>query len=813
MSTETATGPSVAERAYYSLQRARGIAVETDLRSYRNFIGKVRATNLRDVPDTELTEMGRRERGAGHGDTAQRFALVSEALRRVLGLEPYDEQLIAGYAMYQGKLAQMQTGEGKTLAAVFPACIRGWSGAGVHVLTANDYLARRDAEWMGPVYRLLSVSVAHIDAHSTEAERRGAYACDVTYLTVKEGGFDLLRDELSRDVTRLVRRGFACAIIDEADFILIDEARTPLVIAGSQHDDDIDPYVADRIARALVSGRDVTVDRCGRRCGLTASGVSRVERQLGYRTGPESSGMEYQSAMASVHVALHAHLLLHRDVDYIVRAGRVELVDEATGRIALDRRRPYGIQRALEVKEGVNPRTDGRVRGTITIHGYVSLYPQLSAMTATAVPVAAELCHQFGLATVVIPPHRTDRTMHYPDRVFTTHAAKKAALLSEIEEAHATGRPILIGTGTIAESRELAATLERRGVACRVLNASQNEREAELIARAGMLGSVTVATNMAGRGTDIKLGGASAAERRRVLSTGGLYVIGTRRHESVRTDNQLRGRAGRQGDPGSSRFFVSLEDDLVQRYAIRELLPPAYRPESGVLPDREITDRRVSRELERAQTIIQEQHATMRRTLRSYSAVVENQRLARYEIRQSALCDAVLPIEVERASESRLGQWRDRGLSARGRHLLIQVFLKHLDEFWADHLALVETTREGIHLQRLGKRDPLLVYLEQVSASFDTGLLAAYDSAVAAFEALPIAAFDPNQGPGCVAPGGTWTYTVGDDPLPAFRLSLVLPADAVGAVGSAAVSAVRFLVVEPAKRVRALLRRLISRGG
>ena len=489
-------------------------------------------------------------------------------------MRPFDVQVLAAIAMHQGKLAEMQTGEGKTLAAVLPAYLNALTGQGVHVLTFNDYLARRDAQWMGPLYRFLGLTVGAVQQGMSPADRRRAYACDVTYVTAKEAGFDYLRDHLCMAPEDLVHRPFHYAIVDEADSILIDEARVPLVIAGSVEARRVDPYQAAELVRSLDARRDFETDEFARNVHFTDSGLDRLESQL--RCG-DLHAAENLDLLTELSMALHAQVLLRREVDYIVRDGQIELVDEFTGRVAENRRWPDGLQAAVEAKEGVPLRPQGTIRGSITLQHFLRLYPKVCGMTATAQAAAAEFEEFYELAVVVIPPNRPCVRVDAEDTVFTHKEAKYAVLVAEIAAARGRGQPVLVGTASVGESEHLAARLAKAGIECRVLNARNDEQEAAIVAQAAMAGAVTISTNMAGRGTDIKLGGDPPDEREPVVARGGLYVIGTNRHESRRIDDQLRGRAGRQGDPGQSRFFISLEDDLMERYGIGDLLPQRYR--------------------------------------------------------------------------------------------------------------------------------------------------------------------------------------------------------------------------------------------
>lgn len=754
------------DRVSYALSTARGVSIHYDLKEYRSIVADIRAVDLSRLDDGALTrharEMRRRIAAGADSDSElpECFALVAAACSRALGFRPFDEQLVAGIVMHRGMLAQMQTGEGKTLSAVFPACLSAMQDAGTHILTANDYLAGRDARWMGPVYALLGLTVAAIGATTSAADRRQAYRADVTYLTAQEAGFDYLRDGMCYSAQQIVHRGMGMAIVDEADFILIDEARVPLVIAGAAEADEVSVATVDACVRGLRRGVDFTVDREARRILLQPSGHLQVEERLGVAGIHEERGAE---CFARVYAALHAHHLLNRDVDYVVKDGRIDLVDGFTGRRADRRQWPWGIQPALEAKEGVAIRPEGRVYGSITIQHLMSRYQKTAAMTATAVPSAAELSESYGLATVIIPTVMPLARVDQPDRVFATRDEKLRALVAEIAALHGHGRPILVGTGSVLESRELAAALGALGIASEVLNASNDEREAQIIAAAGRFGALTISTAMAGRGTDIRLSG-----DQRVIDAGGLYVIGTNRHESKRLDDQLRGRAGRQGEPGSSRFFISLEDPLFERYGVREFLPRGGDPH----------DPRVVREIDRAQSIIEGQNHSIRRTLAKYSLLVEMDRQDVRSLRDQALLHGVLPPEVEGALPN--PAVRSQALVA---------FLCLVDQFWADHLLLVEEVREGIHLERYAGRDPSLEYIRRVGRAFEDGM----EGVIAALvEACQKAWEDPEAlSPGRMGiriPASTWTYQIDDEAPIRFTL-------ASGALGAAALVAAPLVLV------------------
>jgi preprotein translocase subunit SecA len=712
---------------------------------------------------------------------ARAFALVREAARRTLALRPYDVQVLAALALHAGHVVEMQTGEGKTLAAVMPAYLNALGGRGVHVLTFNDYLARRDAEWMGPAYRLLGLTVGFVRGGMSVADRRLAYAADVTYVTAKEAGFDHLRDGLARDVADLVHRPFHLAIVDEADSLLVDEARVPLVIAGRT--EGRSSASAERLAelvRDLEPGRHFTLDEYGRSVELTEAGFQRVEDLLG--CGSLHTEANYV-LLTELSCALHARALLRRDADYIVREGRLELVDEFTGRVVDDRHWPDGLQAALEAKEGLRRRGDGQILGSITLQHFLSGYERLCGMTGTARDSARELHELYGLRVAVIPTHRPMIRRDHPDVVFTHRAAKETALVQEIRRAHATRRPVLVGTLTVEESERLAARLRAEGTPCAVLNARNDDEEARIIAEAGALDAVTISTNMAGRGTDIVLGGAHSPDQAAVVGLGGLYVLGTNRHESRRVDLQLRGRAGRQGDPGESRFFVSLEDDLLVRYGIDTLIPPRLLPPRQDAP---IDTPVVRREIARAQRIVEGQDFEIRRTLWRYAFAIEEQRRLVHDRRQALLRGDERPV-LWREDAVRYGSLVDAVGEEAVRHAETLVTLSHIDQGWREHLSFLADLREGIHLVRLGGDDPLHRFKVAASEAFRRMQDEVDDRIVAVLEDLraPDGRLDLGR-LGLTSPAATWTYLINDDPFRHQLGSLLTgPGHASFAVGAA----------------------------
>jgi preprotein translocase subunit SecA len=648
----------------------------------------------------------------------------------------------------------MATGEGKTLTAAIAAYGHVRRGNGpVHVLTVNDYLARRDAEWMAPVYELLGLSVAWVTETCTPQQRREAYAKDVTYVSVSEAGFDYLRDRLVMDVADRVQSELRTAIVDEADSILIDEARVPLVLAGAVTTEQDPLQAATELVRGLVAGQDYEVAEDGRTVALTNEGLATAEKALG---GINLYADENVAQLSAVNVALHAHALLHRDVDYIVRGGSVELVDEYRGRVAARRRWPDGLQAAVEAKESLTATAEGEVLGTITVQAYVSLYPHLAGMTATAVLVGDQLREFFKLEVAVIPRHKPCIREDEPDRIYSSQEERDEAMIAEIAACHEAGRPVLIGTLDVKESDALAAGLRAAGVSCVLLNAKNDAEEAAIIAEAGVHGAVTVSTQMAGRGVDIRLGGSDQADRERVAELGGLYVIGSGRHESRRVDDQLRGRAGRQGDPGGSVFFVSLEDDLVMRHA-PEAIPPS--PETG--HDGLVHDTAATFAIEHAQRVAEGVNFEIHRNTWRYSVMIEQQRKILAERRERLLTtDVAAKLVTEHFPEKVAGA--DEDLVARvGR----SIALYHLDRCWAEHLAMLAEVREGVHLRALGKLDPL--------DEFHRAALPAFNQIMPEIERRTLETFEETEltddwqpaDARLVRPSATWTYLVHDNPF------------------------------------------------
>ena len=634
------------------------------------------------------------------------IAATAVVASRVLGLQMFDVQLDGALALAHGKIVEMQTGEGKTLAAVPAIAWYARAGQGVHVLTANDYLARRDASWMGGIYEWLGLSVAAIQQGMDAGDRREAYRRDVTYATANEVGFDYLRDQLAMNPHEQVLRPFATAVIDEADSILLDEARIPLVIAGGRVDPPEAAVRADAVVRRLVPHRDFTVDRLARNVALTTAGVAEVERQFQRANLYDAENM---LVMTAVQDALHAHTLLQRDVDYLVQDSAVLSIDESKGRVVRDRRWPAGLQTALELKERVTQHRQGRILGSITMENLVGLYPETCGMTGTAATQATEFRELYGLDVSTIAPNRPIVRIDHPDRVFRTRTEKEAAVLDDIRRVHLRGRPVLVGTASVEESERLSARLH--DVPHHVLNARNEEAEAAIVARAGEKGSVTVSTNMAGRGVDIQLGAGVGA-------LGGLHVIGTNRHESRRIDHQLRGRAGRQGDPGSSQFFASLEDPLMMKYA----------------GEHERVDLSSCDALQR---VAEGQSLDCRLFLRKYESAVEGQRRQIAERRQAVLTGAApCASELERL-----------------------VTLDTIDDLWSDYLAAVSELKASTIWVSLAGGNPFRDYVFRMHEMFQECTATIESEIAVRVERAATVGVEPRQR------GATWTYLTTDEPF------------------------------------------------
>ncbi len=696
-------------------------------------------TKLRDefgkLSDAELRARARTE-------MVDTFALTAVVAERLLGLRMFDVQILGALALQRGDVAEMQTGEGKTLAAV-PAVV--WfaqQGGGVHVLTANDYLARRDAAWMRPVYEWFGLTVGNISQDMSASERRAAYLCDITYATANEVGFDYLRDGLARRVDEMVQRPFAFAVIDEADSILIDEARIPLVIAGGLPEDSALAYRMDSIVTGLRLHVHYSLDDYARNVRLTDAGIERVETLLGCGSLFDEQNL---GVLTAAQDALHAHALLRRDVDYVVKDGAIEMVDEFKGRIAQNRRWPAGLHAAVEAKERLQLKTQGRVLGSITVQSLCGMYQRVCGMTGTAATQADEFWNIYKLPVTVIPPNQPVIRQDLADVVYRDKDARQLAVVEEIRNVHVSGRPILVGTASVEESERLSELLHEEGIPHSVLNARNDEAEAEIVGQAGAVGAVTVSTNMAGRGTDILLGGNPPTEHAKVVALGGLYVIGTTRHEARRIDNQLRGRAGRQGDPGMSRFFVSLDDDLLVRFGIAEN------------PD-----------IESVQRTAESQNLEIRQTLWKYDCATEYHRREMYAMRREVLLSA----EWSVASMLDPEQYREL-VEAAGEQAVERagraVSLAKIDEVWADYLANVAELRGGVIWNSWGSGDPLLKFLTTEREIYEDFQRCVEDGIAEAFAAADVReGVVEFQNPDRLERGATWTYVTTDQPFGSF---------------------------------------------
>jgi len=752
------------------------------------------------------------------------FAAVREASKRTLGQRHFDVQLIGGVVLHQGKIAEMKTGEGKTLVATLPVCLNALAGHGAHIVTVNDYLSRRDTVWMGQIYHALGLTVgclnheasyvydpSHVSEKKEEGldkerdttgafkvvheflrpvSRREAYEADITYGTNNEFGFDYLRDNMAYDLSQMVQaKGHNFAIVDEVDSILIDEARTPLIISAPDAESTKLYETFSKIVPRLKENEDYNVDEKLKAVSITEGGIEKVESMLGLKNIYEEGGTRYVHHLEQ---ALKAQILFHRDKDYVVKDGEIIIVDEFTGRLMPGRRWSEGLHQAVEAKEGVLVQKESRTLATITFQNYFRLYKKLAGMTGTAQTSAEEFHKVYGIDVISVPTNKPMIRTDLPDRIYKVESGKFRALVREIKERHEKGQPVLVGTVSITKNEILSALLEREGIPHKVLNAKNHEQEGEIIAQAGRAGAVTVATNMAGRGVDIILGGnpPDPAEAQKVVEFGGLHVIGTERHEARRIDNQLRGRSGRQGDPGSSQFFVSTEDDLVRVFGGDRLKNLMER--LGVGDDDVIENRLVSRAIEQAQFKIEGNNFDIRKYVLEYDDVMNKHRTAIYKLRREILdgenvkdkvtdsiyeeterivgahtstetgewnieeiaesMKAMIPMEGDlhlklgEISDSRdiqrlndfLKEIADGAYAQREkqvgeeamRNLERMLFLRVVDELWVDHLEQMEYLRDSVRLRAYGQRDPLVEYKIEGQKMFNQ-LQAAISSQVA----------------------------------------------------------------------------------
>ena len=708
------------------------------------------------------------------------FAVVREASRRVTGMRHFDVQMIGGIVLHRGKIAEMRTGEGKTLVATLPVYLNALTGKGVHVVTVNDYLAKRDSEDMGRIYKALGLSVGLIVHDMNPHERRAAYMADVTYGTNNEFGFDYLRDNMVVNVDQMVQRELNFCIVDEVDSILIDEARTPLIISGpGEKSTDLYRILA-QVVSTMNEGEDYTVDEKTKQVAPTEVGIAKAEQMLGIKNLYDTEhGIDFSH---QIMCALKAKALMHRDRDYVVKDGQVIIVDEFTGRLMFGRRFSEGLHQAIEAKEGVKVERESQTLATITFQNYFRMYNKLAGMTGTAKTEEQEFQKIYNLSVVVVPTNKPMIRTDAPDVIYKTKLAKYKAAVNEIEACHKSGRPVLVGTTSIAQSEELSAMLKRRGIAHNVLNAKYHEQEAEIISHAGQYGAVTIATNMAGRGTDIVLGEG-------VPELGGLHIIGTERHESRRIDNQLRGRCARQGDPGSSKFFLSLEDDLMRLFGSDNIA--GIMDKLGMEDDEPIEHSLVTKSIENAQKKVEGRNFNIRKYVLEYDDVMNQQREVIYAQRKKILAKADLrenimemvekvvdrtmamyaPAEVysedwdlqaliryaeeffaphgllnadELGNLSReeldeyLHKVADEHYKAREaaigsdlmRELENLVMLKVVDNHWMEHLDSMDLLREGVGLRAYGQKDPLVEYKFEAYDMFEAMIGSIQDDVV-----------------------------------------------------------------------------------
>lgn len=687
------------------------------------------------------------------------FAVIREASRRVLGMRQFDVQLIGGIILHRGNIAEMGTGEGKTLVATAPVYLNALEGKGAHVITVNDYLAKRDSEWMGQVYKFLGLSVGLI-VHDLDFEQRKiAYNSDITYGTNNEFGFDYLRDNMVSSLDQMVQRPLHYCLIDEVDSILIDEARTPLIISGPGQKSTDNYYVMSKLVPQLKLGEDYTIDEKQKTVAPTEAGVSKMEKMLKVDNLYDTDNLELNHLFVQ---ALRAQAMMERDRDYVVKDGEVVIVDEFTGRLMYGRRYSDGLHQAIEAKEGLQVQRESQTLATITFQNYFRMYDKLAGMTGTAKTEEQEFIKIYGLEVFQVPTNRPVQRKDLPDVIFKTKRGKYRAVVREIERRHATGQPMLIGTTSIEQSEQLSYMLKEAGIVHNVLNAKYHELEAQIVAQAGQKGQVTIATNMAGRGTDIVLGEG-------VSELGGLAIIGTERHESRRIDNQLRGRAGRQGDPGSSQFFLSLEDDLLRIFGGDNI--KKFMEKMGLEEDEEIRSSMVSSAIQKAQKRVEERNFDIRKYVLEYDDVMNQQRKVVYEQRRKILegqdmkdqilnmvdmlinhgletyanpklypeewdFDALIKYcekyflapgevkldEIENMSREGIGrklmdiahetyEAREKSIgSSMMRELEKAVMLKVVDSKWMEHLDDMDMLKEGIGLRSYGQRNPIVEY-------------------------------------------------------------------------------------------------------
>lgn len=749
------------------LQRLIGNNSAREIKKMRTIVEQINGLEdqLIGLSDTSLAGKTREfKQRLENGETLddilpEAFAVVREASKRVLGMRHFDVQLIGGITLHRGNIAEMRTGEGKTLVATLPVYLNALTGKGVHVVTVNDYLAKRDSEWMGKLYRFLGLSVGLIVAGLDYGQRKAAYGSDITYGTNNEFGFDYLRDNMVVHAEQMVQRPLNYAIVDEVDSILIDEARTPLIISGPGERSTDSYYTLAKIVPKLVKDEDYTIDEKQKTIAPTESGISKVEKMLKIENLYDSSNLELNHLLIA---SLRAYAMMHRDKDYVVKDGQVVIVDEFTGRLMFGRRYSDGLHQAIEAKEGLKVERESQTLASITFQNYFRMYEKLAGMTGTAKTEEQEFNNIYGLEVYEIPSNKPLARKDLPDLIFKTKAAKYCAAVKDVVARHAKGQPILVGTTSITQSEELSDMLTKAGVPHNVLNAKHHEKEAEIVANAGQRGMVTIATNMAGRGTDISLGEG-------VPELGGLHILGTERHESRRIDNQLRGRAGRQGDPGSTQFFLSLEDDLMRIFGADNI--SGMMDKLGMEEDEPIEHSLITKSIERAQKKVENHNFNIRKYILEYDDVMNQQREVLYDQRHKILgndslkdtitemVETLVKKSMDHYADEKLypEEWDYEGLlkhlelyflepgmmtvadmeeygrgeleerliqiahdeyekrealigSANMRELEKAVMLKVVDSKWMEHLDAMDMLREGIGLRAYGQKNPLVEY-------------------------------------------------------------------------------------------------------
>ncbi|MGO3098185.1 accessory Sec system translocase SecA2 [Corynebacterium variabile] len=747
--------------------KAMGSSTTANQKKSKTIVGEAEKASdrLSDVSDAEVVEIARSCIGSDEARTVEDapllLAAVREAASRTLGMRPFDVQLQGALRMLVGDVVEMATGEGKTLVGAMTAVGYGLQGKKVHVITVNSFLAGRDEQWMGPLLDFFGLTHGAIAEEAGPDARREVYSCDVVFGAINEIGFDVLRDQLITRREDAVRTPADVAVVDEADSVMVDEALVPLVLAGSEPGAGPAASITD-LVRRMDEDRHFTVSGDRRNIFLTDAGSAFVEKQLGIDSlyGDESGDL-----LSQVNVALHAQHLLVRDVHYLVRDGAVALIDNSRGRVAELQRWPDGLQAAVEAKEGLTVTDGGRILDQVTIQALLGLYPQKCGMTGTAVAASDQLRQFYGLSVSVIDPNDPTQRFDEVDHVYAEATERDAAVIDHIVEIQRTGKPVLVGTQDVAQSESIADALVMRGVECNVLNAKNHEAEAGIIAEAGRPGRVTVSTQMAGRGTDIRLGGTEGEpgqeEHDRVVELGGLHVVGVGRFRSARLDNQLRGRAGRQGDPGSSVFFVSLEDDMVSVGGAGEELT-AQPDEDG-----RMEQKKVLQFVDHCQRVTEGQMLDIHATTWKYNKLIADQRAIVNERRDRVLDTEAAWDDLSYHDVEKAGALQAAGID----HVVLvqaarEIMLYHLDHEWSEHLAYLDDVRESIHLRAIARESPIDEFHRLSIAAFGELAERAVSLARETFTEAEITADGVSLGDlGLHKPSATWTYMVNDNPL------------------------------------------------